>query len=52
MALSLPAGTDVYASPEYAVALLIDELLGLGDRERDGVIAAVVGVRPDKLVPF
>jgi hypothetical protein len=41
-----------YRSREHAVALVIDELLGLRDRERDGVVAAVVRIRSDELVLF
>jgi hypothetical protein len=39
-------------SREHAVALVIDELLGLRDRERDSVVAAVVRIRSDELVLF
>jgi translation initiation factor IF-3 len=45
-------GLSRRASPsiEDAVALLIDDLLGFGDREGDRIIGADVGIGPDELV--
>ena len=47
-------GSGILCCPsrEHAVAWMIDELLGLRDRERDSVVAAVVRIRSDELVLF
>src|SRR5215475_3710852 len=37
-------------SAEDAIALMVDDLLGLGDRKGDGVLPAAVSISPDKAV--
>src|SRR5689334_19344031 len=44
--------TSAVGLHEDAVALQVDDLLGLGDREGDRVVAALMGVGPDEAMLF